>query len=97
MSTALYITNFCACAIVLCAGMFLAINNMSRCTDRAIRWAWILLTTGAFGVLIGIVYGNFSPSIADVALHVGVAIFAFSDRRRYRRDGARGQRNASRT
>lgn len=95
MSAALLAINLAACAVIAFTGVFMAVNNMSRCTDRVIRLAWIFITTGAFGVLAGVMYGQTQSSIADVALHVGVAIFAYADRRRYRKDATKAERGTS--
>lgn len=92
MSIALFALNIIACSIILFTGLFMAINNMSRCTDNFVRLAWICITTGAFGTLTGILYGNAQSPIGDVVLHVGMAVFAFVDRRRYRQNGTRERR-----
>lgn len=97
MQLALFIINICACSVIFCTGLFMAVNNMSRCTDHAIRLAWVCITTGAFGVLAGALYGQMQAGIAEVVLHIGLAIFAFVDRRRYRKEATRRQRGTFRS
>jgi hypothetical protein len=94
MSEVLFFMNIGACLLIVFTGLFMAINNMSRCTDHVVRMAWVCITTGAFGVLAGAIYGHTQATVADTVLHIGVAIFAIGDRRRYRREASREDRGS---
>ncbi|HJV54314.1 MAG TPA: hypothetical protein VJ652_22815 [Noviherbaspirillum sp.] len=74
--------NMCAAAIIFASGLFGAINNMTRCTRHGIRLAWVILTTGAFAVLLSPFYGAPKPTWPEVLLNCGVALFVLGNRRR---------------
>jgi hypothetical protein len=75
------IINMIAAAIVLSYGLG-AINRMSGCTCNGMRIAWLALTTGALGVLVGPLYGNALPGAWGTVLHVGIALHVIFERRR---------------
>jgi hypothetical protein len=87
--------NFVCAGLVLGIGLFQAVNNMSATTDRWIRMAWVFITTGAFGVLTGPMFGYTLPPAAEVVLNVGIAIFVIHDRRRYRPNRTEHDRRAT--
>ncbi|HYD58980.1 MAG TPA: hypothetical protein VEC35_01400 [Noviherbaspirillum sp.] len=74
--------NLAAAAVIFGVGLFGAINNMSRCTKHGIRFAWVVMVTGAGAVLLGPVYGSPTPTWSDVVLNVGIAAFVVTNRRR---------------
>lgn len=76
-------TTIGACASIVLMGMFMAINNMSRCTRHAVRLAWITITFGAFGTLVGQLVGHALPHISECAGWLGTALLVAFDRRKY--------------
>jgi hypothetical protein len=77
----LLIVNTIATAVILIHGLFFAINRMDRCTAHRVRIAWLVTTTGAFGVLIGSIFNHRLPTIWEVILTVGFALYLKFDRR----------------
>lgn len=81
--TLLQYTTVIACLAIVLMGMFMAINNMSRCTRHAVRFAWILITSGAFGTVTAQIFGHKLPTLAETAGWLGIALFVAFDRRKY--------------
>lgn len=77
----LFIVNMVAAAVVFVSGLFFAIKNMSLCTKFSIRFAWIFMTAGAFGVLVAPFFRVRAPSISETVLLVGMAVFIVCERR----------------
>lgn len=94
LNHALLVANLACAILVLHNGLFHAINNMSSATDRWIRFGWILLTTAAFGILVGPVFGYFLPTMVETVLNVGVVLYVLNDRRRSRADRRKHDRSA---
>lgn len=76
-------TTILACAGIVLMGMFMAINNMGRCTRHVVRFAWILITCGAFGTIAGQLSGHPAPGIAECMGWLGISLFVAFDRRKY--------------
>lgn len=72
-----------ACLCIVFMGVFMAINHMGKGTSHWVRWAWILITTAAFAILVGPLYGRTPSDMAETAMFVGIAIFLGFDRRRH--------------
>lgn len=78
----LSVISMLAAVVIVINGLFFVINKMSRHTAHGIRIAWILMTSGASGVLLGVIFGKWLPSLCDAVLLSGVALFMILDRRR---------------
>ncbi len=70
-----------ACSAIAFMGVFMAINRMGRSTCHIARAAWVFITTAAFGVLVGPLYGRMPSDLAETVMYVGVAFFLVFDRR----------------
>lgn len=77
----LLILNLIAAAVILGKGVFFVINRMDRHTRHSIRFAWLVMTTGALGIVIAPLYGYAHPDMWGTALSVGVALYVVCDRR----------------
>ena len=75
--------NLIAAAIILIYGLA-AINKMGWRTCYGMRAAWLVLTTGALGVLISPIYGHQYFGLWETALNVGIALHVVFERRRSR-------------
>ena len=84
----LLVLSMLAAVVIVVNGLFFAINNITRHTAHGIRIAWILMTTGALGVFLGIVFSRWRPSVWDTALFVGLALYLIFERRRPTRCGS---------
>lgn len=78
MMTAL---NTVAAIVILINGLFSVINSMGRHTGHGMRIAWLAMTTGAFGVLLGPLFGHPPPGPYWTGLLVGFALFVIFERR----------------
>jgi len=76
----LLLINLAAAIVILVRGLFFAINRMDRCTPHGMRLAWLVMTTGALGAIVGPLYGV-RPSLWQTALAVGIALYVCFDRR----------------
>lgn len=47
-----------AAGMILCRGLFFAINNMGRHTALSKRLAWLVLTTGALDIVLAPAFGR---------------------------------------
>jgi len=81
MIVVLLLINIAAALLILVRGMFFAINRMDRCTPHGMRLAWLGITTGALGIIVGPLYG-IHPNFWQTALVVGIALYVLFDRRR---------------
>lgn len=77
----LSILSFCAAVLIVLNGVFGVIRRMNRCTPHGMRFAWLAMTTGAFGVLLRPLYGASPPSLWETILLVGIAFYIAFDRR----------------
>jgi hypothetical protein len=67
---------FAAAALILCRGLFIAINRMGRGTPLALRLGWLLLTTGALDIVLGPFFGRIAaPGYGDALLLTALAWF----------------------
>lgn len=82
MSTVLAFLNTMAAAIILTHGLFHVINAMGHGTRHGMRCAWIVLTTGALGVLLAPLFDKPVPSPYWTGILVGIALYILFDRRR---------------
>lgn len=81
LSDVLCIINLAAAAIVTVHGVFSVINLMGRRTGHGMRIAWVILTVGALGVLLGPIFGKAPPSPSWSIMLAGVALAIVFDRR----------------
>jgi len=72
-----------ACAlVVLFYGVFFALNKMDRCTHHGIRIAWIVITAGAFSMIVAPFYAIALSDWPQTLFNIGSALFVVIDRRR---------------
>lgn len=77
----LFVLNLLAALVIFVSGLFFSVNRMTRCTPLRVRLTWICLTAGAFGVLIGPVFGTRQPNLAETLILIGMAAFVLYERR----------------
>lgn len=82
MSTLLVLLNTMSTSIIVLHGLFSVINAMGHGTRHGIRAAWIVMTTGALGILLGPLFNKPTPGPYWTGILVGIALFILSDRRR---------------
>jgi uncharacterized membrane protein HdeD (DUF308 family) len=82
MNILLACLNMAAAAVIVAHGIFSVINSMSHRTGHAMRFAWVMLTMGALGVLVGPVFGRLPPGPSFTFVLAGLAVSIIVDRRR---------------
>lgn len=78
----LAVINMIAAAIVTVHGVFSVINLMGRHTGHGMRIAWVILTVGALGVMLGPIFGKAPPGPSWTIMLAGVALAIVFDRRK---------------
>lgn len=82
MSTLLTLLNTMSTSIIVLHGLFSVINAMGHKTGHGIRVAWIAMTTGALGILLGPLFNKPTPGPYWTGILVGIALYILFDRRR---------------
>lgn len=73
-----------SCVSIVFMGLFLVINKMGPNTSHIIRFAWILITCGAFDIVLTQSMGHGdTPNAAQTMAWLGIAMFLAFDRRDY--------------
>lgn len=75
------VLNLLSSMVIAHKGLFHVLNSMSKHTYFPVRLAWVLMTTGAFAVISGPIFGLYMTGTISTLIHMGVAVFVFSDRR----------------
>lgn len=73
-----------ACVSIVFMGLFMALNKMGPSTSHVVRFAWILITWGAFGVGLAQIFGHdTAPTLVQTVGWLGTGLFLAFDRRDY--------------
>ena len=81
MNILLLTLNLLAATLIVLYGVFSVINAMTHATSHGMRLAWVVLTTGALGVLLAPLFDKPMPPAPLTAVLVGVALHILCDRR----------------
>ncbi len=73
--------NLISSCVIVYRGVFEVSNKMGKNTYFPFRLAWVLMTTGAAAILVGPLFGLYLTGTYSTLIHIGVALFIFSDRR----------------
>jgi hypothetical protein len=81
MNITLVIVNVIAALVVLLYGVLFVANSMSHKTSFLVRASWVFLSTGAFAISVGPLFGVAQYSMGATCMNLGLAVFILGNRR----------------